>query len=304
MCNVMCKCSGHVCRRFSQTQECNASCLLFGSWSGLIVLFARVQWPQNTDSAQYFAVLQLTLHSVWSYFIIKKNIWLYFHKVHVVVRCSACHLDLVSPSTFFYPISPDLISRWQKTGSLCPQTRFDCENQYPPYLPNTVSHFKITLQDHAEWQQGISQGSGNEQGTCSSLTFPQVELSVLQADGPTKEAGLGNVSVHQRRKRWAAGDTRDKTEVQSQIQCSGAWIITWSVCVHNMFFSNKDFTFWVLCIIFVTLWIWLQFYQLFLSIESALFLRTPLPSVQIFTCEPLPLTDIISPVIDTPDVLL
>lgn len=53
-------------------------------------------------------------------------------------------------------------------------SRFACENQYPQYLPNTVSHFKvkITLENHNVWQRGILQGQGNEPGYMSVIGFP------------------------------------------------------------------------------------------------------------------------------------
>lgn len=78
-------------------------------------------------------------------------------------------------------------------------SRFDCENQYPLYLPNTFSHFevKIPLLKPEVWQRGILQGSGNVWDTRTSLAFPQVKLSIMQANVQTWKGGFGNVSVYQ-----------------------------------------------------------------------------------------------------------
>lgn len=79
-------------------------------------------------------------------------------------------------------------------------SRFDCENQYPWCLLNTVSHFKvkITLWNHVVWQQGISQGQEMSEIRCTPMALPQVKLSNMQANVQTWWWFFGNVPVYQK----------------------------------------------------------------------------------------------------------
>lgn len=91
----------------------------------------------------------------------------------------ASHGSCLSIKFFSYCKSPakgEVHTRQSDTRqAILTCSRFDCESQYPLYLPNTVSHFevKITLWNRDVWQRGILRGPGNERDTRTSLAFPR-----------------------------------------------------------------------------------------------------------------------------------
>lgn len=105
---------------------------------------------------------------------------------------AACILYFPFPSLYCKSLMRREVHTHQKRQSGVRQailtwSRFDCKNQYPLYLPNTVSHFevRITLWNHVVLQQGILRGPGNEQDTNILLAFPQVRLPIMQVNVQT-----------------------------------------------------------------------------------------------------------------------